>query len=138
MREPTCPVQCIEGCPQHESTQQRGANGPLTLLPHKTQARHEKQHRSRTVNKTSLRGVEARSRRMRVQGEGSPQHESTQPGPLTLLPSRHRSKQSAKQVHESRGLGGSGHPGGSRGPAGGPGKTTQNTKNQKNGPELYG
>ena len=35
--------QCIEGCPQHESMQQRGAYGPLTMLPHKTRARHKKQ-----------------------------------------------------------------------------------------------
>ena len=43
-----------------------------------------------------------------VQGQGCPQHESTQPGPLTLLPhktrvrhkNRHRSKQSAKRVLE--------------------------------------
>ena len=46
--------QCIEGCPQHEST-------------HKTRVRHKQRHRSRTVSKTSLRGVEAGSRRMRVQ-----------------------------------------------------------------------
>ena len=46
--------QCIEGCPQPEST-------------HKTQVRHKQRHRSRTVSKTSLRGVEAGSRRMRVQ-----------------------------------------------------------------------
>ena len=35
--------QCIEGCPQHEST-------------HKTRVRHKHRHRSRTVSKTSLRG----------------------------------------------------------------------------------
>ena len=46
--------QCIEGCPQHEST-------------HKTRVRYKQRHRSRTVSKTSLRGVEAGSRRMRVQ-----------------------------------------------------------------------
>ena len=34
---------CIEGCPQHENTQQRGAYGPMTLLPHKTRVRHKKQ-----------------------------------------------------------------------------------------------
>ena len=46
-------------------------------------------HRSRTVSKTSLRGA----RRMRVhgvQGQGCPQHERTQPGPLTLLPHKTR------------------------------------------------
>ena len=37
--------QCIEGCPQHESTQQRGAYGPLILL------RHKKQAQSRTLSK---------------------------------------------------------------------------------------
>ena len=46
--------QCIEGCPQHEST-------------HKTRVRHKQRRRSRTVSKTSLRGVEAGSRRMHVQ-----------------------------------------------------------------------
>ena len=44
--------QCIEGCPQHEST-------------HKTRVRHKQRHRSRTVSKTSLRGRQGR--RMRVQ-----------------------------------------------------------------------
>ena len=62
-------------------------------------------HRSRTVSKTSLRGAR-RMRAQGVQGQGCPQHESTQPGPLTLLPhktrvrhkNRHRSKQSAKKT----------------------------------------
>ena len=90
-----------QGCPQHESTQP----GPLTLLPHKTRVRHKNKHRSRTVSKTSLRGAR-RMRAQGVQGQGCPQHERTQPGPLTLLPhktrvrhkNRHRSKQSAKRV----------------------------------------
>ena len=56
--ESTCLFQCIEGCPQDESTQQRGAYGPLTLLPHKTRARHKKQAQVQTFSKTSLRGVE--------------------------------------------------------------------------------
>ena len=60
--------ECIEGCPQHEST-------------HKTRVRHKKRHRSRTVSKTSLRGV----------FRGCAQHESTQPGPLTLLLHKTRS-----------------------------------------------
>ena len=56
-------------------------------------------------DETSLRGAR-RMRAQGVQGQGCPQHESTQPGPLTLLPhktrvrhkNRHRSKQSAKRV----------------------------------------
>ena len=64
-------------------------------------------HRSRTVSKTSLTGAR-RMRAQGVQGQGCPQHESTQPGPLTLLlhktrvrhKNRHRSKQSAKRVQE--------------------------------------
>ena len=56
-------------------------------------------HRSRTVSKTSLRGA----RRMRVQGvqgQGCPQHESTQPGPLTLLP--HKTRVRHKKRHRSK------------------------------------
>ena len=64
--------ECIEGCPQHEST-------------HKTGVRHKKRHRFRTVSKTSLRGVEAGSGRMRVGfTEGCAQHESTQAVPKTF------------------------------------------------------
>ena len=37
LRESTCPF-----LGQHESTQQRGAYGPLTLLPHKMRVRHKK------------------------------------------------------------------------------------------------
>ena len=56
-------------------------------------------HRSRTFSKTSLRGA----RRMRVQGvqgQGCPQHESTQPGPLTLLP--HKTRVGHKKRHRSK------------------------------------
>ena len=56
-------------------------------------------HRSRTVSKTSLRGA----RRMRVQGfqgQGCAQHESTQPGPLTLLP--HKTRVRHKKRHRSK------------------------------------
>ena len=97
---------------------------PMALLPDPTTAASERssvknrltgsrrrgsgiknRHRSRTVSKTSLRGAR-RMRAQGVQGQGCPQHESTQPGPLTLLPhktrvrhkNRHRSKQSAKRV----------------------------------------
>ena len=85
---------------------------PMALLPDPTTAASERssvkkrlpgsrrrgsdikiRHRSRTVSKTSLRGVEAGVQAhaspgevQGVQGQGCPQHESTQPGPLTLLP----------------------------------------------------
>ena len=47
--------QCIEGCPQHESTQQRGAYGPLTLLPHKTRARHKKQAQVQNIQQNKFK-----------------------------------------------------------------------------------
>ena len=52
-------------------------------------------HRSRTVSKMSLRGAR-RMRAQGVQGQGCPQHESTQPGPLTLLPQKTRVRQQAQ------------------------------------------
>ena len=102
----------------------RKGDVPMALLPDPTTAASERssvknrltgsrrrgsgrknRHRSRTVSKTSLRGAR-RMRAQGVQGQGCPQHESTQPGPLTLLlhkmrvrhNNRHRSKQSAKRV----------------------------------------
>ena len=102
----------------------RKGDVPMALLPDPTTAASERssvknrltgsrrrgsgiknRHRSRTVSKTSLRGA-GRMRAQGVQGQGCPQHESTQPGPLTLLPhktrvrhkNRHRSKRSAKRV----------------------------------------
>ena len=80
-------------------------------------------HRSRTVSKTSLRGAI-----QGVQGQGCPQHESTQPGPSCCLikrgsgiKNRHRSKVSKTSLRgvESLGVGGSRYfrRGSSKGPA---------------------
>ena len=78
-------------------------------------------HGSRTVSKTSLRGA----RRMRVQGvqgQGCPQHESTQPGPLTLLPHQTRVRhkkgtgQKNTKLHPGLCAGGSSRTNGSRYP----------------------
>ena len=77
------PFQCIEGCPQHESTQQRRAYGPLTLLPHKSRARHKKQAQVQNSRQNEFK--RGRGGACESQKEGCPQHESTQPGPLTLL-----------------------------------------------------
>ena len=81
------PTQCIEECPQHEST-------------HKTRVRHKQRHRSRTVSKTSLRGRQ--DRRMRVQEvSGKDVHNMSKPSKPG------RSEVSTQQIQDLSGGGGS-------------------------------
>ena len=126
---PSCALYCSYRAPSPASFKLsqpqnvRKGDVPMAFLPDPTTAASERssvknrltgsrrrgsginRHRSRTVSKTSLRGAR-RMRAQGVQGQGCPQHESTQPGSLTLLPhktrvrhkNRHRSKQSAKRV----------------------------------------
>ena len=115
--------------------QQRGAYGPLILLLHKTRARHKRQAQVQNIQQTkrvsegSRQGPGACELRggSRVQGEGCPPHESTQPGPLTLLPQAQvqtvktslrgveRCRGSRRMFREFRGPGGPGRPGISEG-----------------------
>ena len=102
----------------HQLLNVRKGDVPMALLPDPTTAASERssvknrltgsrrrgsgrknRHRSRTVSKTSLRGAR-RMRAQRVQGQGCPQHESTQPGPLTLLP--HKMRVRHKNRHRSQ------------------------------------
>ena len=100
-------------------------------------------HRSRTVSKRSLRG--ARHMRVQgVQGQECPQHESTQPGPLTLLPHntrvRHKKQAQVQTVSKTslRGVESLGVGGVQRIQQGGPGRGPALGKCRQGGPGSRG
>ena len=66
-----------------------------------------------------------------VQGQECPQHESTQPGPLTLLPHKTRVRHKKQAQVQTVGVESLGRGGKSPDPRG-------SRKNQKKAPELYG